>query len=77
MLKENMDFLKKLREDKGLSYEDMGKILGISKSYYWQIEHKNKRLYYDMAKRISKVFNLKPDDLFYDEFLENKETKSF
>lgn len=59
--------LKQLREKKGLSYEHMANLLGISKAYYWQIEHKNRRLYYDMAKKIAAIFGLKPDDIFYEE----------
>ncbi len=59
--------LKHLREQKGFSYDQMANLLGISKSYYWQIEHKNRRLYYDMAKKIAAIFGLKPDDLFYEE----------
>lgn len=57
--------LKNIREKNGYSYEDMAKKLGISKCFYWQIEHKKRRLYYDMAKNIAKIFKLKPDDLFY------------
>ena len=60
-------YLKNLREENGLTYEDMAKKLGISKSYYWQIEHKNRRLYYDMAKKIAKIFKLKPDDIFFED----------
>ena len=63
-----MNYLKKLREEKGFTYEDMAKKLKISKAYYWQIEHKNRRLSYEMAKEIAKIFNLKPDDIFYNEF---------
>jgi putative transcriptional regulator len=59
--------LEQVRIKKNLSYDDMAKILGISKSFYWQIEHKKRRLYYDMAKKIAVIFNLKPDDLFYEE----------
>lgn len=69
-----MKDLKKLREKSGLSYATMAKKLGISKSYYWQIEHKNRRLSYDMAKDIASIFNLKPDDIFYKDF-ENMATK--
>lgn len=58
--------LTKMREEKGLSYEDMAKILGISKCFYWQLEHKKRRLYYDMAKKIAKIFDVKPDALFYE-----------
>lgn len=67
-----MSHLKELREKKGFSYEDMAKKLGISKAYYWQIEHKNRRLYYEMAKEIADIFGLKPDDIFYDEYMTTK-----
>ena len=65
--KDNTNNLQNLRIKNGLSYEDMAKKLGISKSYYWQIEHKNRRLYYNMAKKIAKIFNLKPDDIFFED----------
>ena len=68
MKSSSMNYLKELRLKKGLSYEDMANKLQISKAYYWQIEHKNRRLSYEMAKEISKIFNLKPDDIFYNEF---------
>ena len=58
--------LKINREKAGYSYEKMAEILGISKCFYWQIEHKKRRLYYDMAKKIANIFKLKPDDLFYE-----------
>ena len=73
MVKSRMNHLKELREKKNLSYLDMAEILGISKSYYWQIEHKNRRLYYDMAKEIAAIFELKPDDIFYEEKEDEKE----
>ena len=55
-----------LRKEKNYSYEDMAKKLEISKCFYWQIEHKKRRLYYDMAKRIASIFNMKPDDIFFE-----------
>lgn len=58
--------LTKIREKQGLSYEDMANKLKISKCFYWQIEHKKRRLYYDMAKKIAEIFNMKPDDLFFE-----------
>lgn len=57
--------LKRKREENGLSYEDMAKRLEISKCFYWQIEHKKRRLYYDMAIKIANVFDLNPDDIFF------------
>jgi putative transcriptional regulator len=59
--------LKNIREKNSISYEDMAKKLGISKSFYWQLENRKRRLYYDMAKKIAKVFKVKPDDLFYED----------
>ena len=67
MKKNEMNCLKVLREEKGLNYQEIANLLGISKAYYWQIEHKNRRLYYDMAKKIAEIFKLKPDDIFYQE----------
>lgn len=67
MNKGSTDYLQILRKKKGLSYDDMAKLLGISKAYYWQIEHKNRRLYYDMAKKIADIFGLKPDDIFFED----------
>ncbi len=50
------------------TYQDMAEKLGISKCYYWQIEHRRRRLYYDLAKKIAFIFDMKPDDLFFDAF---------
>lgn len=64
--------LKNLRLSKGLSVEKMGVKLGISRAFYWQIETGTRRLSYDMAVNISKVFNVKPDYLFYEDHINNK-----
>ena len=48
-----------------LSYDDMSRMLGLSKSYYWQIENGYRRLFYDIAVKIADIFNLRPDDIFY------------
>lgn len=64
--------LKRVRIQNNFSYEDMAKKLDISKCYYWQIEHKRRRLYYDMALKIADIFELKPDDLFYETLLLDK-----
>jgi len=57
--------LRDLREKNNLTYQDMADKLGICKAYYWQIENGNRNLYYDLAKKIAAIFNLKPDDIFY------------
>lgn len=67
--------MKKLREYRlknKFTNQFMADSLGISKPYYWQIEHDQKRLRYDMAIKIAEIFHLKPDDLFYEEFTETK-----
>ncbi len=63
----NVNFkLQNLRKSHGLSYETVAKEVGICKAYYWQIENGNRRVYYDLALKIARVFKLKPDDLFYE-----------
>lgn len=60
--------LRNLRIKNDYTIADIAKKLAISKSYYWQIENGNRRIYYDLALKIATIFNKKPDDLFYDYF---------
>ena len=62
-----MNELKKYRNKKNYSCDQMAKLLGISKTYYWQIEKGTRRVTYDMAIKIANVFGVMPDDLFYEE----------
>lgn len=57
--------LKRVRSEYGYSAIDMANILGISSSYYYQIESGKRNLSYIMAVKISSIFNVRPDDLFY------------
>lgn len=59
--------LKSKRTRQRMSCVDIAKIVGISPAYYSQIENKSRRLYYFMAVKIAKVFNMTPDELFYDD----------
>lgn len=59
--------LKELREQNGYTSEQMSQILHISKAFYSQIENGRRRLTYDMAVKISKIFKMKPDEIFYDD----------
>ena len=59
--------LKNERIRQHMSCVDIAKIVGISPAYYSQIENKSRRLYYFMAVKIAKVFNMTPDELFYDD----------
>jgi putative transcriptional regulator len=64
-----MEKLKKLREVKRLSCQDMADKLKMSKSFYWQIENSKRRLSYITAMKIAKIFNMKPDDIFYNDLI--------
>lgn len=67
-----MEKLKEYRLKSNFTNQMMANFLGISKPYYWQLEHNQKRLSYEMAVKIALIFNLKPDDLFYEEFKNKK-----
>lgn len=59
--------LKQIRNQNKYTTKIMAEKLGISKPFYSQIENQNRRLTYEMAIKISNIFNLKPDDIFYDD----------
>ena len=63
-----LEKLKEIRKRKSVSMQEIADYLKISKTFYWQIENKKRRLSYVMAKNISSYFGMKPDDLFFDEF---------
>ena len=63
-----MNRLIELRKQKKLTVIEISKLIGISATYYWQIENKKRRLYYELAVKIAKVFNKKPDEVFYEEY---------
>ena len=63
----NVNFkLQNLRKKNKMSYEMVAKKIGICKTYYCQIENGNRRIYYDLALKIAKVFKKKPDAIFYE-----------
>ena len=66
---------KKLREKrikKGYTYQKMAEMLGISKTFYYQIEMQDRNLSYNMAIKIADIFNVKPDTIFYNDYIEEK-----
>lgn len=63
-----MKKLKDLRKKYNYTIAKMAELVGISQTYYWQIENKKRGLYYKIAIKIANVFNMKPDDIFYDIF---------
>ena len=64
--------LKEYRLKFRYSQRDMGQMLGISKTFYWQLENNQRRLSYDMAVKIASIFDVTPDILFLDEFKTKK-----
>lgn len=67
--------LKYLRNKNNYTVEYMANKLNISIGFYSLIENSNRRLTYDMAIKISSIFNLKPDDIFYDDHILTKNIK--
>ncbi len=65
-----MKILKTLRKDNRYTYQDIANILNISKAFYWQIENEKRRLSYELAIKIALIFNKKPDEIFYDYFIQ-------
>lgn len=63
--------LRRLRICNNMTTKEVSEKVGISKSFYCQIENCKKRLTYENAIKISEVFNVSPDELFYDDFLKN------
>lgn len=59
--------LTKLRKEKKMTMSTMADKLNITPAYYCQLETKKKRLSYDMAIRIAKILDLKPDEVFYED----------
>lgn len=57
--------LKHLRKEKKITTKEIATMLGVSQGYYCMLENNQRRLYYDTAKKIAKIFDLKPDDIFY------------
>lgn len=63
--------LKKIRNENKLTTREMADKLDISKPFYCQLENMTRRLNYDMAIKISQIFSLKPDDIFYEDHINN------
>lgn len=59
--------LRYIRKEYGYTYQQMASKLGITKSYYWQIENGKRGLSYDNALKIASIFQRIPDDIFLPE----------
>lgn len=64
--------LKEKRYAKKYTNKIMAEKLGISKAFYCQIENGTRKLSYEMAVKIADIFNVKPDSLFYVDYINEK-----
>ncbi len=67
-----MNKLQENRIKNNYSCQYMADQLKISKSFYWQIENKKRRLNYEVAVKIASIFGTRPDNIFYEEYSKNK-----
>lgn len=67
--------LKEIRVKNNMTLVDVASRVGISKAFYCQIENGKRRLLYETAIKIAKVFNVKPDYLFYNDTLNSGNKK--
>lgn len=58
--------LKQLRMDAELTCQQVADEAGISKEHYWFIENGKRGLTYEMAIKIAKVFEKRPDEIFFE-----------
>lgn len=61
-----LDKLKQMRIDEGFTYKMVADEIGVTKEYYWMIENGKRRLSYELAVKIARVFNTSPDNIFLD-----------
>lgn len=75
-MKFELETLEQKRKEFGYSYNEISKRSGFSKSYVWQLFKGKRNLSYEHAIVLAKVFGKKPDELFYEQFVDeiNKKT---
>lgn len=61
-----------LRKENNYTYYHISQMLNCSKSYVWQLFNDKRNLSYEQAILIASIFNMKPDEIFYSDFI-NKE----
>ena len=58
-----------MRKERGLNLDDIAKMLNVSKAYISMIETGKRSLDYEMAISMASIFNVKPDDIFLDDLI--------
>ena len=65
--------LKEMRKKKKYTAKIMAEKLEISKPFYSQLENGTRKLSYPMAVKIASIFHVKPDTIFYEDYLKTEE----
>lgn len=65
-----------LRKKHGYTYEQLSQMLNCSKSYVWQLFNQKRTLSYEQAILIASIFNMKPDEIFYSDFIDEELNKN-
>ncbi len=65
--------LKEMRKKKHYTTSVMAEKLGISKPFYSQLENGSRKLSYPMAVKIASIFQVKPDTIFYQDYIKKEE----
>lgn len=60
-----------LRKEKGLNLEDIARELNVSKAYVSMIETGKRSLDYEMAIQMAKIFDIRPDEIFFDDIIKS------
>lgn len=71
----NLNTLKEIIKENKYTYEYVSNKIGYSKPFVWQIVNSERGLSYKNAILIASVFGMKPDDLFYKDFITNNEIR--
>lgn len=69
----SLEKLKNTRNEAGLTCQQVANKIGVTKEYYWMIENGKRRLTYELAVKIARVFNTSPDYIFLDNELTRSE----
>ena len=58
-----------MRKERGLNLDTIAKKLNVSKAYLSMIETGKRSLDYKMAISMANIFDVKPDDIFFDNII--------
>ena len=58
-----------MRKEMGLNLDTIAKKLNVSKAYLSMIETGKRSLDYKMAISMANIFDVKPDDIFFDDII--------